>query len=170
MKTKTFLKKNYLLNYGVGGYGVDQIYLLFQKSINLYDNPFVVFSFMIEDLDRSNLSVREGQKPFFQIVNGELELQGIPINTDRDVFYEKNPPHIRSYLWNKFLYLKRDLLVNLRVYLRGDSEKRNKTIILNEMILSKLIMELRKHNTDFVFLIFHPRYSLEDKPDPFRNG
>jgi len=166
-KDEEFGKTNFLLNYGVGGYGVDQIYLLFQKTLNLYNNPFVVFSFMTDDLDRSNLSVREGQKPYFEIVNGELRLQGVPINPNPDDFFKKNPPLIKSYLWNKFLYLKRNMLVNLRAYLRDDVKKRNKMITLNEMILSKAVMELTKRNTDFVFLIFHPQYSLEDKSDPW---
>lgn len=34
-----FNKHFYLLNYGVGGYGLDQIYLLFKYSIGNYQNP-----------------------------------------------------------------------------------------------------------------------------------
>ena len=52
-----FSKNNMLLNYGVGGYGVDQIYSRFKNSVDKYNNPFVVMSLMTLDLDRSILTV-----------------------------------------------------------------------------------------------------------------
>lgn len=59
----TFSSGHYLLNYGVGGYGIDQIYLLFNATVDSFNNPFVIFSFFTTDMDRSMLYVRDAQKP-----------------------------------------------------------------------------------------------------------
>ena len=66
-----FSRENYLLNYGVAGYGVDQIYLLFEQSLELYRRPLVVVSLLRTDLDRTILS---DQKPHFEPHEGKLVL------------------------------------------------------------------------------------------------
>ena len=58
-----FADRHYLLNYSVGGYGLDQIYLLMDASAEKYNNPFVIFSMLTTDLDRSLLSFRLAPKP-----------------------------------------------------------------------------------------------------------
>jgi hypothetical protein len=51
-----FSKGHYLLNYGVLGYGVDQIYLLLQNSLPNYHKPVVAVGIYTGDLNRSILS------------------------------------------------------------------------------------------------------------------
>jgi hypothetical protein len=85
---ETFSKKHYLLNYGVGGYGLDQIFLLFKNSVSNYNNPFVVISLMTLDLDRSILSVRDGPKPFFTVENNMLKLHEKPIQINKKIIIE----------------------------------------------------------------------------------
>lgn len=101
-----FSKKYYLLNYGVGGYGLDQIYLLLKNSIDNYDNPFVVLSFMTLDLDRSCLSFREGPKPFFTIENNILKLNEKPVYSSAESIFFNNKPQIVSYFYRRFIYSK----------------------------------------------------------------
>ena len=105
-----FLKEHYFLNYGVGGYGVDQISLLYKNTIDKFEKPFVVFSLMNYDIDRSILSVRTGQKPYFEIENDSLVLRGTPINQNPEEFFEENPIKIKSLLFRKFLYSKLNFL------------------------------------------------------------
>ncbi|MBL4710213.1 MAG: hypothetical protein JKY48_17415, partial [Flavobacteriales bacterium] len=40
---KAFIKNHFLLNYGVGGYGVDQIYLLLNETVDRFNKPFIIF-------------------------------------------------------------------------------------------------------------------------------
>ncbi len=54
-----------ILNYGVGGYGIDQILLLMQEVLPLYPDAIVVVGLMTMDIDRAHLSVREAPKPRF---------------------------------------------------------------------------------------------------------
>jgi hypothetical protein len=113
---RNFGKNYYLLNYGVGGYGLDQIYLLFKNSIDNYKNPFVVMSFMTLDLDRSILSVRTGQKPYFFIDKGKLALDEQPITPDPNVFFYNNKIQIKSYLYRRIIYsnIEELFIVNLQ--------------------------------------------------------
>jgi hypothetical protein len=87
-----FAARCYLLNCGVGNYGVDQIFLLLKNSLDHFQNPFVISSILIQDVDRSTLSVRVGQKPYFELVADELVLWGVPINADSKAFFAMNPP------------------------------------------------------------------------------
>ena len=95
----TFSKRCYMLNYGVGGYGVDQTYLLMSSSVAQYRNPVIVFSLLTEDLDRALLSVREGPKPRYVLDDGKLESRMIPIDRDPADSFARTNPAIRSYLW-----------------------------------------------------------------------
>ena len=92
-----FVEKNYLINYGVWGYALDQTCLLYQKSIDLYQKPLVIISLLPEDMDRSLLKVRDYPKPYFELVKGELELRGVPVNPDLNVYYSAHRPDIKSY-------------------------------------------------------------------------
>lgn len=155
---QTFSKEHYLLNYGVGGYGVDQIFLLFQKSVHHYDDPFVVISLMTLDLDRSILSVRTGQKPYFLIEDSKLELKGIPITPNPDIFFATNPPQIKSYLYRRIIHSNL-LPKQIASFLRRDNDYISKKIQVNEKIILEIVKELRTNNIDYVFLIFHPNWS-----------
>ena len=155
-KDEEFSKKHYLLNYGVGSYGLDQIYLLFQYSVHHYDNPYVVISFMTLDLDRSVLSVRSGQKPYFGIKDDELQLAGVPINPNPYEYFAENPVRIKSYVYRRLLYgyLSNDVVR----WLRPGIERVNEKKAINEKILDELIKELRANDIDFVFVVFHPHW------------
>ena len=160
-KDPEFSRSHYLLNHGVGGYGVDQIALLYEKTIGLYDDPIVVFSLMTKDLDRSILSYRSMQKPYFVIKDGALELSGVPIDADQAKYLEENPPRIRSYLWRLLIH-SNVLPVGLRHALTGRDDAIARKIELNRMILERVLSDLRARNVPFVVLVFHPH--LKRKP------
>ena len=156
---EVFSRDHYLLNYGVGGYGVDQILLLMRETVDAYDDPLVVFSLMTLDLDRSVLSVRVGQKPFFELVDGRRELRGLPIEPDPADYYAAHPPEIRSYLW---AMLAHSSIVpeSVGALLRGEAASREHKRELNRAILASAAEELRRRELDFVFLVFHPAQEL----------
>jgi hypothetical protein len=153
---KEFSKDHYLLNYGVTAYGLDQIYLLFHKSVDHYDNPFVVFSFFTKDIDRSIVSFFSGQKPRFRVENNMLKFEK-PLMIEPDTFYSKNPPQIKSYLYRLILHTRASnyLPRNLVSFLKKDNYYRQKKIKLNEKIILEVVKELRAKELDYVFLIFH---------------
>ena len=154
-KDQEFSKNHYLLNYGAGGYGVDQIYLLFKHSADLYKNPFVIISMMTMDLDRSILSVRTGQKPYFRVRNDQLILQGIPIHPNPEEYFTNNPPEVPSYLFRKLLY--GDILPQkIRHVLKNTDAVVRKKKELNKKIILTIVDELKAKKLDFLFVVFHP--------------
>ncbi len=157
-----FSKDYYLLNYGVIGYGLDQIYLLLRESVGRYDNPFVIVSLMTEDLDRSSLTYFNSQKPHFEIVNGRLVLQR-PLMIEPQEFFSQHPPGITSYLYRRVLYsnfLKAILPEQIISFLKRDEYYIQKKIRINERIIDEIIKELRDRELEFVFLVFHHRGNL----------
>ncbi len=157
-----------LLNYGVGGYGVDQILLLVQRTLDLYERPFVVLSLMTLDLDRSVLAVRTGQKPRFSLVEGELVLESPPIEPRAADFFDAHPPEIRSYVYRGLLYSR---LVPRRVtaWLTGERARIAEKQALNEALIQALLREVRSRGLDHAFVVFHPHVegisTLDGAPD-----
>jgi hypothetical protein len=156
-----FAAKCYFLNYGSGGYGVDQIFLLLKNSLDHFQNPFVIASILTQDIDRSTLSVRIGQKPYFELVEGELALQGIPINPDPRSFYIENPPKIPSYLFRLWVQ-GNGWPQQVRQYFKGADHIRNKKKKINENLLLNIIYELRKRHLQHVFVVFHVDRAVQD--------
>ncbi|MCP4203897.1 MAG: hypothetical protein GY769_18425 [bacterium] len=153
-RDREFSEENYLLNYGVGGYGVDQSLLLLRNTVELFDDPFVVFSLFPYDLARSALSIRIGQKPRFEVVDGALELEPTPIYESAEAFVADHPPRAVSYLYRRAVFS--DLLPAwLSRTLRREAWQRQRKIEVSEGILSATLGELRRRDLGFVFLVFH---------------
>jgi len=152
----SFAKGHHFLNYGVGGYGIDQIYLLLRETIDKYENPFVVLSMLTTDMDRSMLKVRDGQKPYFTLGDNGLQLKGTPITLPTKEYLAENPPEVKSYLANK--------LINLTFHDLVKTESQRKKYIerikaLNGQILNSCIQLLEANNIEFVVLLFQPAWN-----------
>lgn len=155
-RDSAFARENYLLNYGVGGYGVGQSALLCQTTAPRYEKPLVVFSTLTTDIDRTILSVRTGQKPYFDVADGELQLKGYPIEPNPADFFEHNPPEITSYLYRRFLFSRFNFLpYRIRTWLNGKYQFIEKMKAVNGPLLKRVAADLRAAQIDFVFLIFH---------------
>ncbi len=148
-----------LLNYGVWGYGLDQIYLLYRKTIDLYTDPVVIISLLPEDMDRGVLTVRDAPKPYFVVNDGKLALKGVPVDPDLAHYYEKHPPEIRSYLAALVHNL---LLDSLRPSATSATAPHWRTAVqripekkeINQRIIKELCADLRQRGVKFVFLVF----------------
>ncbi len=68
-----------VLNGGVFGYGVDQMVLRAEALLDVYQPRVLIVSMIADDLQRSELAYRYGWKPYFDIVDGELELRNVPV-------------------------------------------------------------------------------------------
>lgn len=155
-----FSRRCFLMNYGVGGYGIDQTYLLFKESLARYRKPLVIWSLLTEDIDRTILSVRVGQKPFFDLAGGRLVLQGTPIDSDPARFFRDHPPEIPSYFWRAVDRTFGERFARLRsLHARESEAKRERKVALTQAILGEVARELRKRELDdAVFLVFVPNW------------
>lgn len=89
-----------VLNFGIGGYGFDQIYLYLRRlapQFKAEDSLFLV-GIIPEDMSRMLLKVRTSPKPYFTIKNNALQLHTDHINlTTFNDWY--TAPFFRSYLY-----------------------------------------------------------------------
>ena len=126
-----------VLNYGVSGYGVDQIYLRFLDTFGHYDDPIVLIGIQDRDLDRSILTIRGRQKPQLRIENDELVVGNLPIR-DTTIFVEENPIELDSYLLRLVLLRVRMLGAEAWVdRLLGYDQRQELKLRLNRRILEK---------------------------------
>ena len=102
----------------------------------------MVFSLMPHDLDRSVLSVRIGQKPYFELVDGRLELRGVPVEPSAEAYFANHPPRIRSYLWAMLVH-SRALPGPVGTFLRGDVATLARKREINCAILASAALELQ---------------------------
>jgi hypothetical protein len=159
-----FAAEAYLLNYGCGGYGIDQIFLLLKHSLHHFQDPFVIVSILTQDIDRGTLSVRIGQKPYFELLDGEMVLRGTPIESEPKVFFVKNPPTVPSYLFRLWVQ-GNGWPRQAREYFKeiDHLKTRQKKIEVNEKLLLRIIHELRERHLDHIFLIFHVDRAVQDE-------
>lgn len=139
-------------NFGVAGYGVDQIYLRFKNSHTDFAKPFVIFGILTSDIDRCLLSIRGRAKPYFVLRGNLLELQGVPVNPRMDEWIDANPLQMRSFL-------AAFGLTRLRLHQPGDWRelpyRRDEKKSLNAKILSEMIAHARLHNLPFLIVLFY---------------
>jgi len=69
---------------GVSAYGVDQAFLRARRLLSRYRFSTVIFSFIPDDIRRSQMSVAWGwSKPYFDLKRGQLTLENFPIPPPR---------------------------------------------------------------------------------------
>src|SRR4030081_1999509 len=69
-----------VINGGVDGYGVDQIFLRARRLLSRYRFSTVIFSFIPDDIRRCQMSVMWSEaKPYFDFWDGRLTLENVPI-------------------------------------------------------------------------------------------
>ena len=144
-------KHCFLLNYGVGGYGLDQIQLLFERSIDGFKRPSVIYSFLLDDIGRALLSVRDHPKPYYAEEGGSLTLRGVPTDRRIDDYLAKNPIGIRSYLW-RLLFLNK-LPERAAKWMEGDTEIARQTR-LARFLLGNAVATARDAEAPILFVIF----------------
>ncbi len=159
-----FGASHYLLNYGVEGYGVDQIYLLYERTINLFNSPVVVVSILDRDLERAVSASTWGIKPYFTVCGGLLQLHTEHLGTGLEEFFKSNPPEVRSYLFRLVKY-NRLIPEPVASWLRGTEQERARIKEVNREIILKFASDLRKRGIKHVFLVFEHAKTIVSPPD-----
>ncbi len=100
LERSEFAGERALVNYGVGGYGLDQIALMIEASLPRFegrDPTVLVGIFVDDDLARCESPIRGWVKPYFAFEGGEFVLHEPGLVSVAD-WSERNPPGIVSYL------------------------------------------------------------------------
>jgi hypothetical protein len=159
---RTELVRRYcLLNYGVAGYGLDQICLLFEGSIDGYAEmrPLVVISLLLDDsLDRSVLHLRGWPKPRFVIAEEGLVLEQVPVPSI-EALLEREPLGIRSYAWRYGMLRAKLLPECVRAWATDVDARTAEKIELNRQILVRLADAIERQGCECFFLLFQTERS-----------
>jgi hypothetical protein len=82
-----------VLNFGVDGYGTDQMLLLHEAEAARYDLDVVVLAFAYYHIGRNVLAFRSYAKPRFELApDGALHLTGVPVPAPEALLREGAPP------------------------------------------------------------------------------
>ncbi len=154
-----FLPDSEVYNYGVGGYGIDQIYLRLRGSVVLFTQPVLIFGILTEDIDRAVLKYRLAPKPYFVLAGGSLELRGVPVTQSPDEWIAHHPLRIRSYLLS-FLRQQFRVLTATRGYASELSFRRVEKQELGRAILAATVRESARRRMPLLFVIFYTEAEL----------
>lgn len=143
-------------NFGVPGYGLDQIYLRFRQSHHHFKNPIVIVGILTVDMDRCILKFRSGRpKPYFLIKRNELVLGGVPVETDTESYLRSNSVSIDSYFGAALIQFVRYLIAGGNAvasqHLRGDIEQ------ITKLIIEGIVQEAHDNSLDLRFVVFVPK-------------
>jgi hypothetical protein len=137
-----------VVDLGVGGYGTDQIYLMFKETYqNIPNSQLVLLGILVpDDIDRAVLSIRTSQKPYFvPDEEGNLQLKGVPIDNAQDRYFREYSLSFKSYL---FAFLKRTFVKNNE---KAELKKR-----INSRMLELVKSETDSAGMDLIVVMFYP--------------
>ncbi len=91
-------------NAGVGAYGVDQIVLRAETLIDKLQPDVLIVSPLADDSLRNTYARYGAPKPYFDIVDGKLDLRGVPVPTD--IISSRELGLLRSILGHSYVLHK----------------------------------------------------------------
>lgn len=157
-----------LLNFGCGGYGLDQVYLLLVRSIDRFldRDPLVVIGIVVDDdLDRTYLALREFPKPWFTVERDQLVYHP-PEGETAQEYLDRHPLDIRSYLWRWLLHGARVFGDRASVAWTDEAEHVEVKQEICRRLLIEIQRELEERGLDYFFVLFHGQEALAS-PGPY---
>lgn len=149
-----------VLNFGVGGYGLDQIILRVEdRAKTLSPGDHVVVGILTTDIDRAVLKVRDAPKPWFALqADGSLTLH-LPPEGDVSTWFATHPVTAKSLLWSR---LQRTL--NLTASQGGECEMDTKKR-LTHALLERLAKTCTQSQFSCRLLLLHRPTDIENGSD-----
>jgi len=163
------IKDAVVLNFGVSGYGVDQTYLRMKRVLPLFhDVKLVIFGILYGNINRCSMRVRELPKPYFEFKGDSLVLKGIPIPSDRSLWYELYPPDFnRIYTVQLIQGLFRWITTRYWVYSRffflhptERDTRKNERKKLYRGLIELTLREANSQGVNVLFVLFPHRYHI----------
>ena len=153
-----------ILNYGLGGYGTDQTYLLLRSTVERYraKDPIVVYSFLLDDdLDRAPLGYKSGVRPRLQpTLDGGVERVDERCCAAEE-YFERHPLPRSGYAW-RLLCQWPHWPEPWRVRFSGEQARVERVHQLNRHVFTALKRELDQLGVEWFVLIFHGEKSATE--------
>lgn len=169
MRDSDMAREYCLRNYGVGGYGIDQMYLLMQESLDLYaaQQPLVVIGVVLDsDLERCALGFRSWPKPRLELRDGALVEPAPVFAGGSEAYIAREGMGIWSYAWRYLLHAETQVSGPWQERLRGVERQRAEQDALIDGILCAMCEELTSRGIEHFFLLFTSPRSLPPHEPP----
>lgn len=166
-------KQDYeVINLGVAGYGIDQIYLSYQQLGLEYKSDIVFIGIFYEDFWRATRAFADSghAKPYFMLAKeGKLELKNVPVpmpytlkEDQFPVIFE--PSFFGSLLEKSRVYrIVRKSLLKLARNLRLIDPEMTPEWRLGRVILKQLVNEIRNNGAEPILFIMPSEYWAKNK-------
>lgn len=157
-----------VINLGIGGYGTDQEYLLFQSEGIKYKPNLVIMAFYSNDFETNTSALKHiliCQKPVFRLTKaGTLKLTNVPVP---EITYTKiwlmNHSSI-YYLYEVFL-LKSKLFRNLCIMaglIENEERFKQQVIPLTKELLRNFLNLVKQNDSDFLVVLIPDYRQMEN--------
>lgn len=131
-----------VINFGVHGYGHDQMLIYLKEEGVKYEPHIVVLGVILDDTHRNVLSFRDYAKPKFELVNDQLKLRNSPVPSPEET--------LERELWRSKFFDLLSVLYHTYLVKSGRYEKRRKEI--SDIILNELLTTIKSMNAVPVFV------------------
>ncbi len=154
------LTQTEVMNFGVHGYGIDQMLLRLEQKAFPYKPDIVVFAFVHDDINRGFVGFRDYQKPLFRLVDdNRLQLTNTPIPKPEELFKKSR---FESKTW-----LAMQLLFERWNYQNYDNSA---TETFFNAVFNRVYEQAKKHNSIPVFLFLPAGKEMVDTTSEFTGG
>jgi hypothetical protein len=159
----------FVLNHGVQGFGLDQIHLLIDRTVDRYlpQRPVVVVALQLDDaLDRTVLSMRGWPKPRLRVAGDALVIEQTPIPSIEQYVSER-PLHVFSYALRYLVHGAHVLPRRTAAWIADEFARTEEKQAIDRSILAALVDGLRRRQCEFFVLLFYgePYLSGAKAPD-----
>lgn len=150
-----------VLNFGVRGYGTDQMLLYYEAEAKNYNLNFTILAFAFHHIPRNASRFTFYAKPYFITSESGLNLSGSPVPTEFELF-DRDTPKPSSYFLNNSMILR----VGLKYFRIIGSWQvyKDKNYVWNttKAIITQFSKTVKENNSQFILLnIEHEHENLE---------
>jgi hypothetical protein len=135
------LPQSEVLNFGVHGYGIDQMALRLQQDGFAYHPDYIILAFIYDDLNRTLIGFRDYMKPKYVLEDDKLKLTNTPVIPPNDL--------IRAYRYRPSIADLIPLLYE-RIVFRTNQEATFMPLV--QAIWKQSILDIRKHHATPILL------------------
>lgn len=168
-----------VLNLGVAGYGVDQIYLLLKEFGFSYAPDIVFIAVYPEDFWRATRAFNDAGfgKPYFFMQNdGTLTLKQVPVPTEKNFSVPQFPvfqsPSFTDELlaWSRIYTLGKKTALSVKKRLGKEDPESSPEWYLGRKILSQTVELVRSNGAVPVLVIVPPRRWITGTAEPIEES
>jgi len=151
------LNNTEVLNFGVRGYGTDQMLLYYDNEARNYDLDITILAFAFHHMPRNIRSFTFYAKPYYIKNANGLELLGAPVPNEFE-FFDKNISRPDKHILNNSVLLRIGLSYFRSIKKQQFYDAESDVWDLTKAIVTKISNSVKKDNSHFILLNIEHKY------------